>query len=45
MHLPLDEAVRLEIEAFADCFETDDRRLGVASFHESGPGKASFTGN
>lgn len=44
LHLPLDEAVQLEIEAFADTFETDDRTIGVASFLEHGPGKATFTG-
>ncbi|MEM7141236.1 MAG: enoyl-CoA hydratase/isomerase family protein [Actinomycetota bacterium] len=44
MHLPLDEAVKLEAEAFADCFETEDRRIGVASFLEHGAGNATFTG-
>lgn len=41
--LPLSEAVEVEAEAFGDCFETDDRRAGVASFIEHGPGKATFT--
>lgn len=44
LHLPLDEAVQLEIEAFADTFETEDRAIGVASFLENGPGQATFTG-
>ena len=42
--LPLDEALNVEIEEFAACFGTDDARIGVASFLESGPGKATFTG-
>ncbi|MDE0117946.1 MAG: enoyl-CoA hydratase-related protein [bacterium] len=42
--LPLDEALDVEVEAFAACFGTDDARIGVASFLESGPGKAKFTG-
>lgn len=44
LHLPMEEAVQLEIEAFADTFDTDDRAIGVASFLENGPGKATFTG-
>ena len=27
--LPLDEALKLEAEAFGDCFETEDRLIGV----------------
>lgn len=42
--LPLDEALDVEVEAFAACFGTDDASIGVASFLESGPGKAKFTG-
>ena len=42
--LPLDEALALEVEAFAACFDTDDARVGVAGFLENGPGKAVFTG-
>ena len=42
--LPLDEALDVEIDEFAACFGTDDARIGVASFLESGPGKANFTG-
>jgi enoyl-CoA hydratase/carnithine racemase len=44
LHLPLEEAVRVEAEAFADTFDTEDRAVGVASFLEHGPGKASFLG-
>ena len=29
---------------FVDVFETDDARIGVSSFLEQGPGKATFTG-
>ena len=42
--LPLDEALDVEIDEFAACFGTDDARIGVASFLESGPGKANFIG-
>lgn len=41
--LPLSEAVKVEADAFGDCFETEDRITGVASFLESGPGKAAFS--
>ena len=43
-HLPLDEAVKIESELFADCFNTEDSTIGVQSFLQNGPGKASFTG-
>ena len=35
--------MRAEAEAFGDCFETEDRVIGVESFLEHGPGKATFT--
>ena len=41
--LPLEEAIKLEAEAFGDCFETDDRLIGVQSFLDHGPGRATFT--
>ena len=42
--LPLSEAVKVEAEAFGDCFETEDRLIGVQSFLDGhGPGKAEFT--
>ncbi len=44
LHLPLDEAVEVEAEEFAKCFATDDCAIGVQSFIEHGPGKATFTG-
>ncbi len=33
-----------ERAAFVEVFHTDDSQIGVASFREHGPGKASFTG-
>ncbi len=44
LHLPLDAAVKVEAEEFAKCFATDDCAIGVESFIEHGPGKATFTG-
>ena len=34
----------LEIRAFADVFGTDDSQVGVRSFLDHGPGKATFSG-
>jgi len=42
MHLPMAEAVAAEAEAFGDCFDTEDRKTGVQSFIDHGPGKAEF---
>jgi enoyl-CoA hydratase len=36
--------IELEQELFAESFTTEDARIGVASFLEHGPGKASFVG-
>lgn len=44
LELDLDSALRLETALFAGLFATDDQRAGMASFLESGPGKATFTG-
>jgi enoyl-CoA hydratase/carnithine racemase len=44
LSLPLGEGLAGEREAFVEVFGTDDSRIGVASFREHGPGKASFTG-
>ncbi len=41
--LPLEDAIRVEAEAFGDCSKTADRLAGVQSFMEHGPGKAKFT--
>ncbi len=40
----LDHGLRLERTLFAECFATDDARIGIDSFIENGPGKAEFTG-
>ncbi len=42
---PLGEGLELEQEAFVEVFRTDDARIGVQSFLEHGPGKATFTGH
>ena len=44
LELDLDAALRLESALFAGLFATEDRSIGMASFVESGPGKAVFTG-
>lgn len=36
--------LELEHEAFVEVFGTDDAAIGIASFREHGPGKATFTG-
>jgi enoyl-CoA hydratase/carnithine racemase len=40
----LEAGIALEQELFAQVFATEDARVGVASFLEHGPGKATFTG-
>ncbi|MCY4423143.1 MAG: enoyl-CoA hydratase/isomerase family protein [Acidimicrobiaceae bacterium] len=42
--LSLADAVACETEQFGACFDTEDADIGVASFLEKGPGKATFTG-
>ena len=44
LDLPLDEALDVEIDAFVEVFSTEDAGIGVRSFLEHGPGKASFVG-
>lgn len=41
--LDLDSALRLETTLFTATFATEDRRIGIGSFLEQGPGKAKFT--
>ena len=41
---PLADGLALEQELFAEVFRTEDSRIGVASFLESGPGAAEFKG-
>jgi enoyl-CoA hydratase/carnithine racemase len=40
----LDAGLALEQDLFAEAFATEDARIGVASFLEHGPGKATFVG-
>ena len=40
----LGSGLRLEAHLFASLFATEDRRIGMQSFLENGPGKAVFTG-
>jgi len=40
----LEAGLRLESHLFASLFATEDRRIGMTSFLERGPGKAVFTG-
>ncbi len=42
--LPLDQALRLERDLFAECFATEDAATGIDSFLTEGPGKADFSG-
>ena len=44
LDITLDGGLDLEQQLFAEVFGTDDARVGVASFKEHGPGKATFTG-
>lgn len=43
VELDLESGLRLEGSLFAATFATDDRRIGMDSFVERGPGKAEFT--
>jgi enoyl-CoA hydratase/carnithine racemase len=40
----LDAGLALESRLFAELFDTEDQRTGMASFLEQGPGKATFSG-
>jgi enoyl-CoA hydratase/carnithine racemase len=44
LDLGIPEAMKLELDLFEDVFRTSDSQIGVKSFLESGPGKATFTG-
>jgi enoyl-CoA hydratase/carnithine racemase len=39
------EGLDLEADCFADAFATNDAAVGIASYLEQGPGKATFTGS
>ena len=42
IEMNLDEALRLETTLFTACFATEDRKIGMDTFVEQGPGKAQF---
>ena len=44
LDLSLADGLALEQDLFEEVFTTDDAAIGVASFLEHGPGKATFTG-
>jgi enoyl-CoA hydratase len=44
LDITLNGGLDLEQQLFAEVFATDDARIGVQSFLEQGPGKATFTG-
>ena len=41
----LTDGLALEQKAFVEAFRTEDSQIGVQSFLEHGPGKATFTGH
>ena len=45
MQTELAQGLALELELFEEVFHSTDSQIGVASFLENGPGKASFTGH
>jgi enoyl-CoA hydratase len=45
LDITLNGGLDLEQQLFAEVFSTDDARIGVQSFLEDGPGKATFTGH
>ncbi|PKQ28078.1 MAG: enoyl-CoA hydratase [Candidatus Anoxymicrobium japonicum] len=44
MNCSLADGLAIEAQAIALCFSTEDQKIGMKSFIESGPGKAEFTG-
>lgn len=44
LDITLDGGLQLEQQLFVEVFTTEDSQLGVASFREHGPGKATFVG-
>ena len=40
----LSDGLDLEAEGFVEVFATDDANVGIRSFLDDGPGKATFTG-
>ena len=45
MQTDLAQGLALELELFEEVFHSKDSQIGVASFLENGPGKASFNGH
>jgi len=45
LEVDLDTGLEMERQQFAALFATDDRRVGMQSFIENGPGKATFSGS
>ncbi len=44
LHVSIEDAIAIERREFIASFQTDDAVIGIKSFLEQGPGKASFTG-
>jgi enoyl-CoA hydratase/carnithine racemase len=44
LDMDLADGLRLEQDLFVESFRSEDSQLGVESFREHGPGKATFTG-
>jgi enoyl-CoA hydratase len=44
LSMSLADGLLLERRLFTDIFTTDDSQVGVKSFLENGPGKATFSG-
>src|SRR5919202_562460 len=44
LDVPLAQGLELESRLFAELFDTEDQKTGMASFLENGPGKAQFSG-
>ena len=44
LSVSLAEGLRIEQDLFVEAFRTNDSQIGVTSFLEHGPGKATFTG-
>ncbi len=44
MHVSIAEGIEIEKREFFNAFQTDDAVIGIQSFLENGPGKATFTG-
>lgn len=45
MNATLEEGLQLELDGFVEVFGTSDSQVGVKSFLENGPGKATFSGS